>query len=214
MNVKKFLEEFADKFGKSEEEKKIILNSDEFHIDYLDGVFDFCNSKELEEWRVLDSLEFSKAFENIDKDKLSELKQLLKDLGVGKTAPLYYLGGDNSHVIACEDYRFLWDNLISEQTDFMAWMKKHDITEKDIMYMEGHFYGEDSVVLECNFYFYDIKSDLEYNFTESDVYLMSVEDEPPKYKEEKGKDFYYSQIDGVGKIFFDNVTNNVTTLNG
>ena len=41
MDVKKFLKEFADKFGKTKQEKEDILKSNKITIDYADGVIDF-----------------------------------------------------------------------------------------------------------------------------------------------------------------------------
>lgn len=40
MNTEKFLKEFAEKFGRTEEEKKDILKTNKITIDYADGVFD------------------------------------------------------------------------------------------------------------------------------------------------------------------------------
>lgn len=41
MNTEKFLKEFAEKFGRTKEEKKDILETNKITIDYADGVFDF-----------------------------------------------------------------------------------------------------------------------------------------------------------------------------
>ena len=50
---------------------------------------------------------------------------------IGK--PLCYMGGSNGSIFKDEDYRFLWDNIISKHEEFMKWMKKHNFTEKDLM---------------------------------------------------------------------------------
>ena len=47
-NIKEFLNNFAEKFGKDEEEKKAIKETDRFAIDYADGVFVFCKSNKEE----------------------------------------------------------------------------------------------------------------------------------------------------------------------
>ena len=79
---------------------------------------------------------------------------------IGK--PLCYMGGSNGSIFKDEDYRFLWDNIISKHEEFMKWMKKHNFTEKDLMTLQGNLVSVGPsneryqwVEIQCGFGFYD-----------------------------------------------------------
>ena len=119
VNIKEFLDDFAEKFGKDEKEKEIIREADRFAIDYTDGVFVIYDSS----------------------------RQNDKDYNYG------YHGGSNGSIFKDEDYRYLWDNLISKNIDFTSWLKEHNFTEEDMMVLSGEFYPFFDIV--PSFYFYD-----------------------------------------------------------
>ena len=62
--------------------------------------------------------------------------------------------GNNGNIFECEDYRFLLDNLISKNEDFIKWLNDHKLTEEDLMSISGEFYdnGED---FHTDFSFYN-----------------------------------------------------------
>ena len=65
----------------------------------------------------------------------------------------YYSIGDNGCIFNCEDYRFFWDNLLSKNEEFTEWMKSHNITENDLMTIEGDIY-DNSIDFHAGFWFY------------------------------------------------------------
>ena len=119
MNIDKILKEFADKFGKTEQEKQDIKKANKITIDYADGVLDL-----LYDDPETDSLYFC------------------------------YHGGSNGCIFGDEDYRFIWDNIISKDAQFASWLNTHKLSETDMMVVCIDMYDHKTVDIHCSFSFY------------------------------------------------------------
>lgn len=124
-NIKDFLDNFANIFGKNEEEKSAIKETDKFVIDYADGVFCFCKS---------------------NKEKSDDFT-------------VTYHGGHNGCIFEDEDYKYLWNNLILKNEEFVDWLNSRNVSEEDMMVVSGEFWtdseGRQLSDITASFYFYD-----------------------------------------------------------
>lgn len=130
------------------------------------------------------------------------------------------LNDDNASIFSYDETYFMWDKIIITDEEFVEWLNKHNFHMVDCAFLIAEIIG-DHIVINADFPFsYEKRVGKEPGHPETEYNrdtLNIINKEYEGFREEKNKDedpeFYYSNVEGVGKIFYDDVTHNITTLN-
>lgn len=215
MIIKDFLKDFAEKFSKNEIERQVILKSSVFSINNTFGIFSIYTDEIAHECELLCRLNDSYFTKRVKPEKFKEIIDILKDSGIDRQNHLFYERFSDSYetsIFECADLKYLWDNLISKCTKFIVWMEQHNLTKEDISNLKCKVIG-DSLKINAEFKFWESRSNIVSDSLMKTTLEEIEEESKSKEKNTENVDFYYSQIDGVGKVFFDNITNSVTMMN-
>lgn len=110
--------------------------------------------------------EFTKRFCYSEEDK--KIVKEADNFVINYTDGIFYFYRDNEgHALRTDDiyrsicidsifenkeYRFIWDNFIAKNTEFITWLEDHNLTEKDMMIIEGKL--KDSLYdIDASFHF-------------------------------------------------------------
>lgn len=183
MSILEAIDEFAEKFGKDESEM-------------------YAYTKEA--IKKCDSFALSKEYCVLTSEKEDLYCTTEEIYPVESEGPINALDSKES----C----FLWDNVMVNHKPFMRWMKKHNFEKKDLDSLVAYL-KDGHLMIEAGFEFKGA-DDEEDSSSQDTLEIVKQEYEGVRLtpEQEKNPEFYYSNLEGVGKVFFDDVTHNVTTL--
>lgn len=130
------------------------------------------------------------------------------------------LKDDNASIYSYEETYYMWQNIVLKYNKFAEWINKHNFHMIDCNFLIVEI-RDDHIELNADFPFSYEKEigkessplEMEYNKETLNIIKKEYEGFREEKEGEKNPEFYYSNIEGVGKIFYDDVTHNVTSLN-
>lgn len=133
MTAQEFLKEAYEKFPMRIRNKEMFLKANIVRVDYADGLIEFIYRHP--ELRV---------------DEHS-VESIYAEEFVGD------IGGNSTGLLGEESYNFFWDNFVAKNTQFINWLKKHNLSHEDLMDLEICFESEDlaMTITKCSFWFYE-----------------------------------------------------------